>query len=201
MSHDALLTQDELDFIQTMHQNPLLNRRDASSSLMVNGVSQIRDLLTRLAAHEQVTILAQFDNQQMSFPLRLVEDEFHAQHLQLGVPSIFEDGPKARPWRLTLTEPVPLENIRGKAGHLWVTEMSFKGVLVEMRSDSQPPRQFAQWFSPDGYERIALRGTLERKTELGLYAYRLNQRDKGETERLRQYILQQHRLAHPSLHV
>ena len=201
MSHDSLLTQDELDFIQTMHQNPLLNRRDASSSLMVNGVSQIRDLLTRLAAHEQVTILAQFDNQQMSFPLRLVEDEFHAQHLQLGVPSIFEDGPKARPWRLTLTEPVPLENIRGKAGHLWVTEMSFKGVLVEIRSDSHPPRQFAQWFSPDGYERIALRGTLERKTELGLYAYRLSQRDKGETERLRQYILQQHRLAHPRLHV
>ena len=196
MSHDALLTQDELDFIQTIHQNPLLNMGDASSSLMVNGMSQIRDLLTRLAAHEQVTIQAQFANQQMSFPLRLVEDEFHAQHLQLGAPSIFEDGPKARPWRLTLTEPVPLENIRGKAGHLWITELSFKGVLVEMRHDSQPPRQF----SPDGYERIALRGTLERKTELGLYAYRLSERDKGETERLRQYILQQHRLTHPGLH-
>ena len=201
MSHDALLTQDELDFIQTMHQNPLLNLREASSSLMVNGVSQIRDLLTRLAAHEQVTILAQFDNQQMSFPLRLVEDEFHAQHLQLGTPSIFEDGPKARPWRLTLPEPVPLENVRGKAGHLWITELSFKGVLVEMRHESQPPRQFSQWFSPGGDERIALRGTLERKTETGFYAYRLSQRDKGETERLRQYILQQHRLAHPRLHV
>ena len=201
MSHDALLTQDELDFIQTMHQNPLLNMRDASSSLMVNGVSQLRDLLTRLAAHEQVTILAQLDNQQMRFPLRLVEDEFHAQHLQLGTPSIFEDGPKARPWRLTLPEPVPLENIRGKAGHLWITELSFKGVLVEMRHDSQPPRQFAQWFSPGGYERIALRGTLERKTKTGFYAYRLSQRDKGATERLRQYILQQHRLAHPRLHV
>ena len=200
MSHDALLTQDELDFIRTMHQNPLLNTRDASSSLTVNGVSQIRDLLTRLAAHEQVTILAQFANQQMSFPLRLVEDEFHAQHLQLGTPSIFEDGPKSRPWRLTLAEPVPLENIRGKAGHLWVTELSFKGMLVEMRHDSEPPRQFAQWFSPSGYERVALRGTLERKTELGLYAYRLSQRDKGETERLRQYILHQHRLTHPSLH-
>ena len=201
MSHDALLTQDELDFIQTMHQNPLLNLREASSSLMVNGVSQIRDLLTRLAAHEQVTILAQFANQQMSFPLRLVEDEFHAQHLQLGTPSIFEDGPKARPWRLTLPEPVPLENVRGKAGHLWITELSFKGVLVEMRHESQPPRQFSQWFSPGGDERIALRGTLERKTETGFYAYRLSQRDKGETERLRQYILQQHRLAHPRLHV
>jgi len=200
MSHDALLTQDELDFIQTLHQNPLLNRRDASSSLMVNGMSQIRDLLPRLAAHEQVTIHAQFANQQMSFPLRLVEDEFHAQHLQLGAPSIFEDGPKARPWRLTLPEPVPLENIRGKAGHLWITEVSFKGVLVEMRHDSEPPRQFSQWFNPGGYERIALRGTLERKTELGLYAYRLSQRDKGETERLRQYMLHQHRLTHPGLH-
>jgi len=200
MSHDALLTQDELDFIQTMHQNPLLNRRDASSSLMVNGMSQIRDLLPRLAAHEQVTFHAQFANQQMSFPLRLVEDEFHAQHLQLGAPSIFEDGPKARPWRLTLPEPVPLENIRGKAGHLWITEVSFKGVLVEMRHDSEPPRQFSQWFNPGGYERIALRGTLERKTELGLYAYRLSQRDKGETERLRQYMLHQHRLTHPGLH-
>lgn len=201
MSHDALLTQDELDFIQTMHQNPLLNQRDASSSLLVNGVSQIRDLLTRLAAYEQVTIQAQFANQQMSFPLRLVEDEFHAQHLQLGAPSIFEDGPMVRPWRLTLPEPVALENVRGRSGHLWVSEVSFKGLLIEVRNDTRPPRQFAQWFSPTGYERIAVHGTLERQTELGLYAYRLSQRDQGETERLRQFILQQHRLAHPALHV
>ena len=201
MSHDALLTQDELDFIQTMHQNPLLNQRDASSSLLVNGVSQIRDLLTRLAAHEQVTIQAQFANQQMSFPLRLVEDEFHAHHLQLGAPSIFEDGPMVRPWRLTLPEPVALENVRGRSGHLWVSEVSFKGLLIEVRNDTRPPRQFAQWFSPTGYERIAVHGTLERQTELGLYAYRLSQRDQGETERLRQFILQQHRLAHPALHV
>lgn len=200
MSHNTLLTQDELDFIQTMHQNPQLNVRDASSTLMVNGVAQIRDLLTRLAAHEQVTIQAQFANQQMSFPLRLVEDEFHAQHLQLGAPSIFEDGPKVRPWRLTLDEPVALENSRGRAGPLWVTEVSFKGLLIEARNDSAPPRRFAQWFSPTGYERIALRGTLERQTETGLYAYRLSQGDKSQIERLRQFILQQHRLAHPTLH-
>ena len=201
MSHNTLLTQDELDFIQTMHQNPQLNVRDASSTLMVNGVAQIRDLLTRLAAHEQVTIQAQFANQQMSFPLRLVEDEFHAQHLQLGAPSIFEEGPKVRPWRLTLDEPVALENIRGRAGTLWVTEVSFKGLLIDARNDSVPPRRFAQWFSPTGYERIALRGTLERQTETGLYAYRLSQGDKSQIERLRQFILQQHRLAHPTLHI
>ena len=58
MQRDALLTQDELDFIQTMQHNPQLNVRDATSSLLVNGGSQIRDLLTRLAAHEQVTLQA-----------------------------------------------------------------------------------------------------------------------------------------------
>jgi hypothetical protein len=68
MQRDALLTQDELDFIQTMQHNPQLNVRDATSSLLVNGGSQIRDLLTRLAAHEQVTIQANFENQQMTFP-------------------------------------------------------------------------------------------------------------------------------------
>lgn len=56
------------------------------------------------------------------------------------------------------------------------------------------------WFSPSGYERIAVRGTLERETARGLFAYRLSQGDVDETERLRQFILQQHRLAHPEVH-
>ncbi len=196
MQRDALLTQDELDFIQNMHHNPQLNVRDVSSSLTVNGGAQIRDLLTRLAAHEQVTIQAQFDNQQMTFPLQLVEDEFHALHLRLGVPSIFEDGPMIRPWRLVLEEPVALENVRGQPGSLWVHEVSFKGLLVQSRGRSKPPRTFSMWFSPSGYERIAVRGTMERETARGLFAYRLNQGDVDETERLRQFILQQHRLAH-----
>ena len=200
MQRDALLTQDELDFIQNMHHNPQLNVRDVSSSLTVNGGAQIRDLLTRLAAHEQVTIQAQFDNQQMTFPLQLVEDEFHALHLRLGVPSIFEDGPMIRPWRLVLEEPVALENVKGQPGALWVHEVSFKGLLVQSRGRSKPSRTFSMWFSPSGYERIAVRGTLERETARGLFAYRLSQNDVDETERLRQFILQQHRLAHPEVH-
>lgn len=148
-----------------------------------------------------MTIQAHFDNQQMTFPLQLVEDEFHALHLRLGVPSIFEDGPMVRPWRLNLEQPVALQNVRGQPGALWVREVSFKGVLLEVRGRSKPPRQFALWFSPSGYERIALRGTFERQTAKGCYAYRLNQSDKDQTERLRQYILQQHRLTHPDLHI
>ena len=200
MPRNALLTQDELDFIQMMHHNPQLNLRDASSSLTVNGGAQIRDLLTRLVAHENVTIQAQFDNQQLTFPLHLVEDEFHSVHLRLGVPSIFEDGPMIRPWRLALEAPVALENIKGHSSALWVHQVSFKGVLVEIRGRSRPPKSFSLWFSPSGYERISLRGTFERETARGLFAYRLSQGDADETERLRQFILQQHRLAHPEVH-
>ncbi|WP_460062898.1 hypothetical protein [Pseudomonas sp. H2_H09] len=200
MPRNALLTQDELDFIQSMQHNPQLNLHEASSSLTVNGGAQIRDLLTRLAAHDQVTIQAQFDNQQLTFPLHLVEDEFNAVHLRLGVPSIFEDGPMIRPWRMALEEPVALENVRGTPGALWVHEVSFKGVLVEIRGRIKPPRTFSLWFSPSGYERIALRGALERETARDLLAYRLSQTDGGETERLRQFILHQHRLMHPHVH-
>jgi hypothetical protein len=42
---------------------------------------------------------------------------------------------------------------------------------------------------------------LEKETENGFYAYQLSQSDTDETERLRQYILQQHRLTHPALHL
>lgn len=200
MQRDALLTQDELDFIQTMHHNPQLNVRDASASLTVNGGAHLRDLLTRLAAHDHVTLQAQFDNQQMTFPLQLVEDEFHAVHLRLGVPTIYEDGPMIRPWRLALGEPVALENIKAQPGALWVHEVSFKGLLVEIRGRIKPPKTFSLFFSPSGYERISVRGSLERETARGLFAYRLNQGDVDETERLRQFILQQHRLAHPEVH-
>ncbi|MDE1165005.1 MAG: hypothetical protein PW845_06335 [Pseudomonas sp.] len=200
MQPDALLTQDELDFIRTMQHNPQLNKRDATSSLLVNGGAQIKDLLTRLAANEQVTIQAQFENQQMSFPLQLVEDEFHALHLKLGAPSIYEEGPMIRPWRLTLEEPMPLEDEQGRMSHLWVREISFKGVLLEIRNQAKTPRHFSLWFNPSGHEPIALRGSLERKTAAGLVAYRLDQSDEKDIESLRQYILHQHRLTHPHLH-
>jgi hypothetical protein len=200
MSHDSLLTQAELDFIQNMQHNPKLNVLDATRSLTVNGGRQIQDLLTRLAAHEQVTIQAQFDNQKMTFPLHLVEDEFHALHLELGAPTIFEEGPRIRPWRLTLPEPVALENENGELTPLWVHEISFKGVLLEHRKSSRPPKLFSAWFAPLGQAPIALRGTFERLTESGLAAYRLSQHNKEDTERLRQYILQQHRKIYPTMH-
>ncbi|MDC6379726.1 hypothetical protein JN403_08825 [Pseudomonas sp. 15A4] len=201
MQRDNILTPDELEFIQKMQHNPTLNLGDKSSSLVVNGGVQIQDLLTRLAAHEQVTIQAQFDNQQMTFPLHLVEDEFHALHLELGAPSIFEEGPRIRPWRLILPEPMPLQTEKGSPTALWVHEVSFKGILLEIRKQTKPPKSFAAWFCPEGHAPISLRGTFERLTQHGLAAYRLSQNSKEDTERLRQYILQEHRKIHPSMHL
>ncbi len=200
MQADALLTQDELDYIQSVHRSPQLNRVDPTSSLRLNGRSDVQQLLTRLVANEQVTVQAKVDNQHMSFPLLLVEDEFHALHLQLGAPSIYEEGAVVRPWRLSLDQPVMLEDQLGLSSGLKVREISFKGVLVELPQGKKPPKSFNLWFAPDGIAPIALRGTLQRITAEGLAAYRLSQRPAEEIERLRQYILQQHRRAHPELH-
>ncbi|WP_213875242.1 hypothetical protein [Pseudomonas sp. dw_358] len=201
MEPEALLTQDELDFIRKMSSSPPLNVGEASASLTVNGGLQVKDLLTRLAAHENVTIQAQFENQQMSFPLELVEDEFHAMHLHLGAPSIYEDGPSIRPWRLTLSKPIALHDDNGVETDFLVREISFKGVLLELNPLLPPPAEFSLWFRPEGHAPLALHGTLERTKDKGLAAYRLNVSDTAETERLRQYILQQHQLSHPDLHL
>ena len=200
MQADALLTQDELDFIQSVHHSPQLNRVDPNSSLRLNGRSEVQALLTRLVANERVSVQAQFDNQQMSFPLLLVEDEFHALHLQLGAPSIYEDGPMVRPWRLNLETPVMLEDQLGLSSGLKVREISFTGVLLELPEGRKPPKTFNLWFTPDGIAPIALRGNLQRLTAEGMAAYKLSQRQPEEIERLRQYILQQHRRTHPELH-
>ena len=148
MQADALLSQDELDFIQNMQHSPQLNLADPMASLLVNGDRRIQSLLTRLVANEQVTLQAQFNNQQISFPLQLVEDEFHALHLQVGSPEIYEDGPMLRAWRLPMDTPSPLLDNHHQASDLWVRDISFKGVLVEVHGQSKAPAHFELHFAP-----------------------------------------------------
>ncbi|WP_412461535.1 hypothetical protein ACK2SD_05155 [Pseudomonas sp. SC11] len=195
MPADALLTQDELDFIQDMQHVPQLNQPAPSASLLVNGDPRLQQLLTRLVASEQVTLQAQLDNQQISIPLQLVEDEFHAVHLQLGSPEIYEEGPRLRPWRLSLAPPTALLDAQGKSSTLWVRDISFKGVLLEVRGKRPPPARFELFFAPCGLHPIALIGTLRRCIDADLAAYDLAHSAPDEIDRLREYILQ----AHPEL--
>lgn len=200
MPPDVLLTQDELDFLRAMQANPQLNVRDTLLNVSVKGGPQVRELLMRLASHEQVTIEAHLENQQISFPLQIVEDDFQAAHLELGAPSIYEDGPMLRPWRLSLTQPIVLRDGEGRDSDFWVRDISFKGALLEARHGAKAPARFQLWFTPEGYAPIPLRGSMIREAEHGLFAYRLSQSDARAIESLRQFILQQHRLVHPQLH-
>ncbi|WP_054899165.1 MULTISPECIES: PilZ domain-containing protein [unclassified Pseudomonas] len=200
MQADALLTQDELEFIQNMQHSPQLNLADPTSSLLVNGDPDIQSLLTRLVASKQVTLQAQFNNQQISFPLQLVEDEFHAVHLQIGSPEIYEDGPAQRAWRLSMDQPSALLNAQGHASGLLVRDISFKGALVEIRGPSEAPARFDLRFAPGGIAPIELHGRLRRRIGPDLAAYDLSRSPADEIERLRQYILRAHRQAHPELH-
>ena len=201
MHANALLTQDELDFIQNMQHSPQLNLADPISSLLVNGDRRIQALLTHLMANETVQLQARFNNQQISFPLQLVEDEFHALHLQLGSPEIYESSPKPRPWRMTLEQPAALLDEQDKHSGLWVREISSKGVLVHIRELPSAPRHFDLRFAPDDVPAIRLHGTLRRRIGPDLAAYDLGGSAQEEIERLREYILQAHRQAHPELHV
>lgn len=201
MQADPLLSQDELDFIQDMQHSPPLNQADPTSGLTVNAERGIKELLTRLVANEQVTLQASVDNQQITFPLQLIEDEFHALHLQLGAPEIYEEhGPMLRAWRLSLDTPLPLLDARGEASSLWVRDLSFKGMLVNIHGPQPAPAEFDLQFAPEGIQPIALQGVLRRCIGPDLAAYDLGNSSADEIDRLRAYVLQAHRLAHPELH-
>ncbi|MBF8775157.1 hypothetical protein [Pseudomonas fulva] len=200
MPPDTLLTQDELDYIQDVQHSPQFDMAEAMTSLLVNGDSRIQGLLTRLVAHEQVTLQAHVDNQQISIPLQLIEDEFHTLQLQLGAPDIFEIGPRLRPWRLTLDPPCALLDAHGDDGGLWVCDISVKGVLVQVRDLPDAPDVFTLRFAPDGVCPIELHGKLGRRIDGSKAAYDLSGTAQEDIERLRDFILHKHRLAHPELH-
>ncbi|ANY88214.1 MULTISPECIES: hypothetical protein [Pseudomonas] len=196
MQAQALLTQDELDFIQDMQHSPQLNLADSMSSLLVNGDRNVQELLARLVANEHVTLQAHYNNQQISFPLQLVEDEFHAVHLQLGSPEIFEDGPTLRPWRLSLEQPAALLDAAGMQSGLWIRDISTKGTLVQVRDLPEAPVRFSLTFAPEGIEPIRLKGVLRRRIGPDLAAYDLYRSPADDLERLREYILQAHQQLH-----
>lgn len=198
MPSAPLLTKEELDFIQNVQGSHQLDTPVPTPSLLVDGGAQVKALLTRFAAHEQLSIEAHFDGQRMTFPLQLVEDEFHALHLELGAPEIFDEGPIDRPWRLSLKNPLALLDKNGAETALWVQELSPNGMLVDIRNLNKPPKRFALWLALPEQKPIALRGALVRSAEQHLAAYQLSMRHSGDSERLRQFLFQQHRLLHPS---
>ena len=195
-----LLTEDELAFIQTLQGKSSGSKGLPGSSLLLDGSVQAEALIARLAKQGQLTLEADFHSQHLTFPLRLVQDEFQTPHLEIDAPEIFEQGPTLRPWRLRLPEPIALVDEHGAETALWVHELSPNGALIEVRDQKDTPELFALWLPLPEQDPIALLGARVRKTERQLVAYRLTMGHPGHGDRLRQYIFQQHRLLHPLLH-
>lgn len=201
MQEQPLLTQAELDFIQHLHTKPAPSQRKpaAAPSLLVDAGAQLKELLAYCAAKEQLTIEAHVANQRLTFTAHLVEDAQQVQHLELGTPQIFEDGPANRAWRLPLDPPVVLRQRNAKPSDLWVHELSLNGLLIELRAKRATPEHFNLILPLAGQKPIAIEGSLVRKTAGGLLAYQLDPLDKRGSERLQQFIFQQHRALHPQV--
>ena len=199
MQEQPLLTQAELEFIQHLNKKPAASRRKPAPSpeLLVDVGAQLKALLAYCAANEQLTIEAHVANQRLTFTAHLVEDADHVQHLELGTPQIFDEGPANRAWRLPLDPPVALRQRNGKLSDLWVHELSLNGLLIELRARHAAPEHFELILPLAGQKPIAIEGSLVRKTSGGLLAYRLDPLDKRGSERLQQFIFQQHRALHP----
>lgn len=195
MQDDSIVTKEEMDFIRSLQeaQRPV----PLPLGLTLEGGKQVKELLTQLATHEQLTIEAHIDNQRITFPLQVVEDEFHALHLQLGTPSIVEQTATDRPWRLPLDPPLNLQDEHGTPSALWLHAISQSGMLVEVRGQPAPKR-FTLWLPVRGRQPIELRGILARKAGDGLIAYRQSLRKTKHSERLSTFLLERHQQLHRS---
>ena len=199
MQDQPLLTQAEREFIQQLHK-PAQTKRKAAPNLQVDAGDQLKALLANCAANQQLTIEAHVANQRLTFTAHLSEDAQHAQHLELGTPQIFDEGPSSRAWRLPLQPAVALLHRNGKASELWVHELSMNGLLIEHRGKSEPPPHFSLILPLSGQKPIAIEGERVRRTGAGLLAYRLEALDQRGSDRLLQFIFEQHRLRFPDVH-
>lgn len=199
MSKKSLLNRDELAYIQQILGTSLSNGSLPIPSFRVDGGATANALLARLGQHSELHLEANFGDQRLSFPLQLVEDEFHALHLELGAPGIFQQGAVQRSWRLVLERPVTLLNENGQESSLRVYEISPSGVLLDNCQQHSLPENFNLWLPLPGQEPIRLCGRRVRRVSKQLTAFRLDLLSGSHGERLRHYLFQQHRLAHPQL--
>ncbi len=196
MQDPRILTREELEFLQDLQGAARPNGPMQTPSLRVDGGTQTKDLLTRLAASDQLTIEAHFNGERVTFPLQLVEDEFHSMSLEIGAPQVIEQGPSERPWRLNIEPAVELVDEQGNPSGMWLHSLSTTGLLMEVRHQTVP-NSFTLWLPQAGAEPLRLQGILARRSNQRLVAYRLSGRKTEHSERLRQYIYQQHRLLNP----
>ncbi|MDG9758214.1 hypothetical protein N5C38_01325 [Pseudomonas chengduensis] len=196
MQSDPLLTQDELDFIQKILFKPPQKRRPDAAPPLALG-KRLSELLARLGNEEQLSLDTHTDNQHLSFPLHLIQDDHSQSRLELGAPLIFEQGVNERPWRLALTTALTLLDSSDQPSGLKALELSNNGVLVEYSKAGMPTKdQLLQLILPQE-RRVQLRAQLARRVSQTCYAYSLQTLHEEDEQTLRQYLFEQHNEQQP----
>lgn len=198
MSEHTALSQAELDYIRQLFSAQLIGKPLSIPAFKVDGGPLANALLGRLGQHAQLSLEAQLEHCRISFPLLLVEDELHGLQLEMGAPSIFEEGAVLRPWRLTLSQALILREANGEASPLRVLELA-PGSLLLQSSVGPPPERFDLWLTLPGAESMPVQGLLIRRTAGDQAAYHLQLQHREHGERIRQFLFEQYRKRHPQL--
>lgn len=199
MNSDSILTSEEQAYLAELAIEEPVVKQNAAPSFKIEGNWQATELLARLATNSRLSLEAESGRFCLSFPLHLVEDEFHSQHIELSSPTIYEIGPTLRAWRLQLKKPLPLLEADGGKSALRVHELSPNGLLVDNARHNSPPEHFHLHLPlPDG-EAMPISAHRVRETEDGLTAYEVEFSAEHDTERLRRFLFSQHRRLHPEL--
>lgn len=200
MSEHSTLSREELDYIRQVFNSQLIGKALPIPAFKVDGGPQANALLARLGLHARLSLDAQLGNCRVTFPLQLVEDELHGLQLEMGAPSIIEEGLVRRPWRLLLTEPLSLRDERGQASGLRVLELAPASLLLGADS-GEPPERFKLWLTLPGRDSLPIEGRRIRLAGPRRAAYRLSLQHREHAERIRQFIFEQYRLRHPQLQI
>jgi hypothetical protein len=200
MSEQSTLSSEELKFIREVFNSQLVGKPVSIPAFKVDGGLQANTLLVRLGSHAQLTLEAQMDDCRMTFPLQMVEDELHGLQLEMGAPSIFQDGQVSRPWRLELDEPLTLRDGKGGESGLLVYELAPTSLVLGSPM-AEPPEKFSLWLPLPGFDSLPIKGQRIRRIGRHRAAYGLQVQHGEHAERIRQFIFEQYRLRHPQLRI
>lgn len=198
MSEQSTLSSEELDFIREVFNSQLIGKPLPIPAFKVDGGPLANALLARLGSHARLTLEAQMDDCRMTFPLQMVEDELHGLQLEMGAPSIFQDGAVRRPWRLELDEPLALRDNSGGESGLLVYELAPTSLVLGSPM-VEPPEKFSLWLPLPGQDGLPIKGQRIRRVGRHRAAYSLQVQHREHAERIRQYIFEQYRVRHPQL--
>ncbi len=200
MSEHSTLSNEELDFIREVFHSQFIGKPLPIPAFKVDGGPLANALLARLGGHARLSLEARMDDCSMTFPLQMVEDELHGLQLEMGAPSIYEDGEVRRPWRLELDEPLALRDGSGEESDLLVYELA-PDSLVLGTPLRQPPEKFSLWLCLPGGKSMPVQGLRIRRIGRHRAAYGLSLQHGEHAERIRQFIFEQYRRRHPQLQV